>query len=161
MEAPSGTEIGVSLPGGVLLPKISAGRFAPDLKADASDNERNPIFDALVSPDEDITDLVAYSIYKQNKRAWLDAFIKTTGRGPSESETRAYIIGESTERRLNTYRQLAASTLAGRGARALGVGGAARKTSSIVGVAWAVAVVVVAAVVLGLAVHAGYLTSPK
>jgi hypothetical protein len=162
MEAPTETEIGVALPGGVLMPKISAGRFTADLKAEAvSDSERNPIFDALVSPDEDVTDLVAYSIYKQNKRAWLDAFIKATGRGPSEAETRAYIIGESTERRLNTYRQLAATTLAGQGPRGPATGGAKGRAGSMAGAAWALVVVIIAGGVLALAMHAGYLTPPK
>ena len=77
------------------------------------ESERNPIFDALVTPDGEVAGLVAYSIYKQNKRAWLDDFIKLTGRPPTDAESRAYIIGESTERRLSTYRQLAATTLSG------------------------------------------------
>ena len=33
------------------------------------ESDRNPIFDALATPDEDVTGLVAYSVYKQNKRA--------------------------------------------------------------------------------------------
>ena len=78
------------------------------------ESERNPIFDALVSADGEVSGLVAYSIYKQNKRAWLDDFIKMTGRTPTDAETRAYIIGESTERRLATYRQLASLTLGGK-----------------------------------------------
>jgi hypothetical protein len=80
-----------------------------------ADEERNPVFDALVSREGEIGGLVAYSIYKQNKRAWLNDFIKATGRPPTDAESRAYIIGESTERRIATYRHLAAATLAGRG----------------------------------------------
>ena len=98
----------------VQLPRAAAPLPAPAAagKPEATgEAERNPIFDALVSPDEDIAGLVAYSIYKQNKRAWLDDFIKATGRSPTEAESRAYIIGESTERRLTTYRHLAAATL--------------------------------------------------
>ena len=64
--------------------------------------------------------MVAYSIYKQNKRAWLDDFVKATARTPTEAETRSYIIGESTERRLATYRQLAAATLGGQSVRLKG-----------------------------------------
>ena len=75
----------------------------PSVPATTEESERNPIFDALVGPDGEIAGLVAYSIYKQNKRAWLDAFIKSTGRIPTEAETRCYIIGESTQRRLATY----------------------------------------------------------
>lgn len=141
------------------LPKIAA---APAMASANSDNaneaERNPIFDALVGPDEDVTGLVAYSIYKQNKRAWLDDFIKATGRAPTDAESRAYIIGESTERRLNTYRHLAASTLAGQGPRPAAPSGSASKSNSIAGALWALVVVVVAAAVLALALRAGYLT---
>jgi hypothetical protein len=85
--------------------------------AATEESERNPIFDNLVGSEGEIAGLVAYSIYKQNKRAWLDDFIKATGRTPTEAETRSYIIGESTERRLAIYRQLAATTLEGRSVR--------------------------------------------
>ena len=121
-------------------------------------DNKNPIFDALVTADSEISGLVAYSLYKQNKRSWIEDFKRVTGRLPNEAETRAYIIGESTERRLNTYRQLAAATLAGRQAPA--ANGAPRKASSTVSALWALAVVVALAV-LWLALRAGYLTLPK
>ena len=127
----------------------------------ATEAERNPIFDALVTPNEDVAGLVAYSIYKQNKRAWLDDFIKATGRAPTEAESRAYIIGESTERRLNTYRHLAAATLSGQGPRAPTLGGATTKAAPIAGALWALAIVIVAGMVLALAVHAGYFAPAK
>src|SRR5450631_2625380 len=97
------------------LPKIANLRSVETLAPSAADADRNPIFDALVQRDGEIAGLVAYSIYKQNKRAWLQDFIKATGRPPTDDESRAYIIGESTERRLATYRHLAAATLAGQG----------------------------------------------
>ena len=97
------------------MPKIANLRSVDTLAASVADADRNPIFDALVSREGEIAGLVAYSIYKQNKRAWLQDFIKATGRPPSDAESRAYIIGESTERRLQTYRHLAASTLSGQG----------------------------------------------
>jgi hypothetical protein len=123
--------------------------------------ERNPIFDALVgTQEEDVASLVAYSIYKQNKRAWLDDFVKATGRGPSEAETRSYIIGESTERRLATYRRLAASTLAGDAPPRPSARGIAQISRTATGALWAVAIIVALAVV-GLAIHAGYFASAK
>jgi len=82
------------------------------------DMERNAVFTNLVQEDGDIVGLVAYSIYKQNKVDWLQAFQKATGRVPSESELASYIIGESTPRRLATYRHLAGATLAGNGPEA-------------------------------------------
>jgi hypothetical protein len=124
------------------------------------ESDRNPIFDALVTPDEDVTGLVAYSIYKQNKRAWLDDFVKATGRMPNEAESRAYLIGENTERRLNTYRRLAAETLAGKGSWTQSSVAAALKASPFAGALWALAVVAALAV-LGLALHAGYLAPAK
>jgi hypothetical protein len=162
MEAASETDAATGRGETVSLPKISAGPSATDAGAEtAGEAERNPIFDALVGPDEDVGGLIAYSLYKQNKRAWLDDFVKATGRAPTDAETRAYIIGESTERRLGTYRHLAASTLAGKGPRTPAASGAARKANRIAGALWALVVVVVALGVLGLAMHAGYLTPPK
>ena len=76
---------------------------------------RNHVFKSLVKADDDITGLVAYSVFKQNELDWLTDFRKSKGRDPSEAETEAYILGESTTRRLATYRHLADATLAGRG----------------------------------------------
>jgi hypothetical protein len=110
--------------------------------------------------EEDVAGLVAYSIYKQNKRAWLDDFVKTTGRAPSEAETRSYIIGESTERRLATYRRLAASTLSGDAPSRAAGRGKAPVTGIATGALWAVAIIVALAVV-GLAIHSGYFAGAK
>ncbi len=162
MEAASETETEAARVEMVSLPKIAAAPAAAKANVEyVGEAERNPIFDALVGPDEDVAGLVAYSIYKQNKRAWLNDFIKATGRTPTDAESRAYIIGESTERRLNTYRHLAAATLAGQGPRSPASNGAASKASPIAGALWGLAVVVVALAVLGLALHAGYLTPSK
>lgn len=79
------------------------------------ENDRNAVFSALVKGDADITGLVAYSIYKQNKLDWLQAFEKVKGREPAENELISYIVGESTPRRIATYRHLAEATLAGNG----------------------------------------------
>ena len=115
------------------------------------ESERNPIFDSLVGPDGEIAGLVAYSIYKQNKRAWLDAFIKATKRIPTEAETRSYIIGESTERRLATYRQLAAATLGGQSIRLRGVSSLGR-SGRLTGALWSL-VALAALVVIGIALR--------
>ncbi len=160
MEALSETEtlkaqLPKAFPSSASTPAAAAANVARHEPAD--DIDRNPIFDALVTPDEDISGLVAYSIYKQNKRAWLDDFIKATGRAPTDAEVRAYIIGESTERRLNTYRHLAAATLAGQGPRAANASGIAGKVNSIPSAVWAVAIVIAAIAVLALAMHGGLL----
>lgn len=161
MEAATDTDVQTArLPKGLAVTPVPVAEAAK-LEA-AGEAERNPIFDALVGPNEDVSGLVAYSIYKQNKRAWLDDFIKATGRAPTEAESRAYIIGESTERRLTTYRHLAAATLSGQGPRSPASGGASGKSNPIAGALWGLAIVIAAVAVLALAVHAGYLSpSPK
>jgi len=139
------------------LPRAAGLSARPDLEGEV---ERNPIFDALVgSEGEDVAGLVAYSIYKQNKRAWLDDFVKATGRAPSDAETRSYIIGESTERRLAIYRRLAASTLAGEAPGRLAARGA-QLSRAATGALWAIAIVIALAVI-GLAVHSGYFSGAK
>ena len=148
----TGTDAGAPLPHAVGLPT------RPKLEGEV---ERNPIFDALVGSDEkDVAGLVAYAIYKQNKRAWLDDFVKATGRAPSDAETRSYIIGESTERRIATYRRLAASTLAGDAPTRSAWRAKESMPRAAAGALWALAIIVALAVV-GLAIHAGYFAGAK
>ena len=85
--------------------------FTPEIQ----DSGRNAVFGSLVKGDSDITGLVAYSIFKQNELDWLQEFRTAKGREPTEAEADSYIIGESTPRRLATYRHLADATLAGNG----------------------------------------------
>ena len=82
---------------------------------DEAETERVAVFNNLVTADDDIVGLVAYSIYKQHENDWLNAFRKAKSREPNEAETSAFIVGEGTARRLATYRHLAEATLAGRG----------------------------------------------
>lgn len=83
--------------------------------ADERETERVTVFGALVTADDDIVGLVAYSIFKQHENDWLVAFNERKGREPSEAELAAFIIGEGTARRLANYRHLAEATLAGHG----------------------------------------------
>ncbi len=109
-------------------PKMPATTFDMEsARAAASgDGERNEVFSSLVTNDNDIVGLVAYSIYKQNKHDWLVAFNKLKSREPNDDELQAYIVGESTPRRLSTYRHLAEATLEGRGPK-VNVGPASEK----------------------------------
>jgi hypothetical protein len=128
-----------------------AGANGRGASGETVEAERNPIFDALVKVEGEVSGLVAYSIYKQNKRAWLNDFQKTVGRPPNEAETRAYIVGESTQRRLATYRHLAQATLAGEGPEAPAVVKRAGGRSSSFYFVWAaVLILAIAAVVYTL-----------
>lgn len=84
--------------------------------------EHNVVFTSLVTSDKDIVGLVAYSIYKQNKYDWLMAFSRLQGRTPDAAEAQSYLFGESTPRRLATYRHLAEAVLDGRGPEVSGIG---------------------------------------
>jgi hypothetical protein len=108
--------------------RVEASDFAID-----GEGDRNVVFQNLVTGDSDIVGLVAYSIYKQNKHDWLVAYWKARARSPQEGELAAYIIGESTPRRLATYRHLAEATLEGRGpdVPAGGLGEAGGRTYAI------------------------------
>lgn len=113
------------------------------------ESDHNPIFDALVTQEGEVAGLVAYSLYKQNKRSWIDDFKRLTGRLPNEDETRAYIIGESTERRLATYRLLAQTTLGLQGASAAPT----QKGAGVAAAVWALILIIVLAG-LGYVLHA-------
>jgi hypothetical protein len=79
--------------------------------------EPNPLFGLLVQGEHDIPGLLAYSLYKQNKRDWLIAFEAAQGRAPTTAETDAFILGERLPRRTQTYRRLAEDMLGKDGLR--------------------------------------------
>ncbi len=88
------------------------GGVPPNDALETSDlPDHNEIFAKLVSGDDDIVGLVAYSLYKQNKIDWMRAFEARFGRAPNDLEFAAYIVGENTPRRVATYRFLAESTV--------------------------------------------------
>jgi hypothetical protein len=138
---------------------IANGHSAQAALESALEPERNTIFDRLVKVEGEVSGLVAYSIYKQNKRAWLNDFQKAVGRPPSEAETRAYIIGESTDRRLATYRHLAQATLAGQGPEGGRSSGLIQR-SGVFYVVWAVVLVVAVGVLAYALMHSG-VAAPK
>lgn len=74
--------------------------------------EPNPVFSLLVQGETDTTGLLAYALYKQNKRDWLIARRARDGREPTAAELESYILGESIPRRITTYRRLAEDRLA-------------------------------------------------
>jgi len=74
---------------------------------------RDTIFDKLVTGENDVVGLLAYSLSMQTKREWLAAFHGETGREPTVAEMAAYDIGERIDRRLATYRKLAEHALSG------------------------------------------------
>jgi hypothetical protein len=76
-----------------------------------AEDTRNPMFGLLVQNESDVTGLLAYALYKQNKRDWLMAFQATHGRDPDTIQTEAFVLGERLPRRTATYRRLAGDLL--------------------------------------------------
>jgi hypothetical protein len=72
----------------------------------------NPIFASLVQAEDDTVGLLAYALYKQNKRDWLTSFFEEQGREATPGELLAYHLGERSPRRVLTYRRLAVDILA-------------------------------------------------
>jgi hypothetical protein len=92
----------------IRLPKVSEAPSAPS-PAEAA---RHSVYSLLVQTETDTTGLLAYALYKQNKRDWLIALQARDGREPTAAELDAYILGESLPRRTATYRRLAEDMLA-------------------------------------------------
>lgn len=110
-EAPAPEPAKVGLPPAATVaaaPQEGAGQTLEGVTA-----LRDTIFEKLVSGENDVIGLLAYSLSMQNKRDWLAAFKAETGRDPTTAEMAAYDIGERIERRLTTYRKLAENALAG------------------------------------------------
>ncbi len=76
-----------------------------------ADDTRNPMFELLVQNESDVTGLLAYALYKQNKRDWLIAFQTSHGCNPDTVQTEAFVLGERLPRRTATYRRLAGDLL--------------------------------------------------
>jgi len=72
----------------------------------------NPVFAKLVEAEDDTVGLLAYALYKQNKRDWFVSFFEEHNREATEGEVEAYHLGERSPRRVLTYRRLAVDVLA-------------------------------------------------
>ncbi len=73
------------------------------------------IFDLLVKDDKDIAGLLGFSLHELSRREWRSKFVSERSREPDGDETRAFLIGEETERRIATYRTMAEDALAQNG----------------------------------------------
>ena len=118
-------------------PSTGVAAAGPAVPVETTDDGHNAVLEALVKGDQDIQGHVAYSIYEQHKRDWLNAFRERAGRSPTTGELQAYLVGEQTPRRLAAYRHLAAASIAGRGPGARGIAGGGGATGLIVGLALA------------------------
>lgn len=98
----------------IKLPRVTDSPQA----AAALEPEPNPVFALLVQSETDTVGLLAYGLYKQNKRDWLIAHRARNDHAPAQGELDAFILGESIPRRIATYRRLAEDMLASDAAEA-------------------------------------------
>src|SRR5215212_10699776 len=97
------SEPGADLVAGAAAPAAAAAAASPGA-LEGVVGLRDTIFEKLVTHENDVVGLLAYSLSMQNKRDWLFAFQSEKGRDPTPAEMSAYDIGERIERRLGTYR---------------------------------------------------------
>jgi hypothetical protein len=81
--------------------------------SEADQPSYNRVFEALVETNDDLTGLVAYSLYKQHKRDWLIRFREATGASPSSQELNAFLLSVLLPDQIAQYRQAAADALVG------------------------------------------------
>jgi hypothetical protein len=92
------------------LPRAAMHTIASP-QPEPAEERHNPLFELLVQSEGDVTGLLAYSLYKQNKRDWLIAYQATHSHDPGAAETAAFILAERLPRRVATYRRLAEDML--------------------------------------------------
>jgi hypothetical protein len=100
---------------------VEEALLAHALETKDDDPHRNPIFELLVQGESDVAGLLAYGLYKQNKRDWLIAFQASNSRAPDAAELAAFILAERIPRRVATYRRLAEDMLSRDGYKLSGV----------------------------------------
>ncbi len=74
---------------------------------------RPDVFSHLIEGENDLIGIVAYSIYKQEKRDWLMRWEATHGEPPSTGEVEAFVLANLTEGQKQRYRIAAQSVLDG------------------------------------------------
>ncbi|MCC6982471.1 MAG: hypothetical protein IT535_04305 [Bauldia sp.] len=74
---------------------------------------RPDVFSHLIEGENDLIGIVAYSIYKQEKRDWLMRWEASHGEPPSVSEVEAFVLANLTEGQKERYRIAAQSVLDG------------------------------------------------
>jgi hypothetical protein len=74
---------------------------------------RPDVFSHLIEGENDLIGIVAYSIYKQEKRDWLMRWEATHGEPPTAGQVEAFVLANLTEGQKQRYRIAAQSVLDG------------------------------------------------
>lgn len=75
------------------------------------------MFRQLVSGENDVAGMVAYALHRRAFLDWSEAFARSAGRDPDDAERRAFLIGESSPRRLSEHRSRAETIVSATGPR--------------------------------------------
>lgn len=76
-----------------------------------SDDIINPIFSALVDDENDIVGLIAYSLYKNDKKEWIEEFHQKQANSPDKSQINLFVSGAMTNGNLTRLQEAAEERL--------------------------------------------------
>ena len=76
-----------------------------------AEKQYNFIYSKLVSSEDDVMGLLAYSIYKRHKIEFIEDFKKKKGTAPTDSDIESFIMSSVTESQLAKYKESAAAIL--------------------------------------------------
>jgi hypothetical protein len=62
--------------------------------SDEDSKNYNTVYEKIVQRDDDLVGLIAYALYKQNKRDWLIQQRQRKSKEPTETELNAYLCIE-------------------------------------------------------------------
>lgn len=71
----------------------------------------NTVYERLVQRDDDLVGLIAYALYKQNKRDWLVQHRERRGKNPTDTELNAYLSAQQLDGTIRMYRERAEAVL--------------------------------------------------
>jgi hypothetical protein len=78
---------------------------------DPEGQKYNTVYEKLVQHDDDLVGLIAYALYKQNKRDWLVEHRNRKAKDPTEAEMSAYLTSQQLDGTVRMYRERAAAVL--------------------------------------------------
>lgn len=79
--------------------------------SDDQSKNYNTVYEKVVRRDDDLVGLIAYALYKQNKRDWLIQQRQRKGKDPTETELGAYLTAQQLDRTIQMYRDQAEAVL--------------------------------------------------
>ena len=81
--------------------------FSPEARRPMTVIRKNRVFDHLIEGDDDVIGLIAYSLYKKDKRDWLIAWTNQNGAEPTAEQMAVFVDAQTTLTQRERYRNAA------------------------------------------------------